>query len=77
MTELEWLEIFGDNLRYILEDTRYTQEELADCIGTSQSAISSYINKLYIPSLKNVLNLSYEFGLSVDEFINFYGELID
>lgn len=77
MTESEWLDIFSDNLRDIMEDTGYTQKELADCIGVSQSVISFYANKTYIPNLKSVLNMSYELDVDIDEFINFYGELID
>ena len=77
MSEYEWLDIFGDNLIDIMQDTRYTQEDLADEIGCYQSMISSYTNKTYIPSLKVALNMSYAFGISLDEFINFYGELIE
>lgn len=77
MSVVEWIEIFGDNLSEILKEWGGTQEELAYCVGTSQSSISSYVNKERIPSLKTALNMSYEFGLTLDEFIDFYGELIE
>ena len=77
MSVVEWIEIFGDNLSEILKEWGGTQEELAYCVGTSQSSISSYVNKERIPRLKTALNMSYEFGLTLDEFIDFYGELIE
>ena len=77
MSEYEWMNVFGDNLSDLLKEWGGTQEDLAKCVGTSQSVISSYINKERIPSLKNALNMSYEFGLTLDEFINFFGELIE
>ena len=77
MSVVEWIEIFGDNLSENLKDWGGSQEDLAYCVGTSQSSISSYVNKERIPSLKTALNMSYEFGLTLDEFIDFYGELIE
>ena len=77
MSEYEWMNVFGDNLSDLLKEWGGTQEDLANCIGTTQSAISSYGNKERIPSLKNALNMSYEFGLTLDEFIGFFGEMID
>ena len=77
MSEYEWMNVFGDNLSDLLKEWGGTQEDLAYCVGTSQSSISSYINKERIPSLKTALNMSYEFGLTLDEFIDFYGEMIE
>ena len=77
MSEYEWMNIFGDNLSDLLKEWGGTQEDLANCVGASQSVISSYINKERIPSLKNTLNMSYEFGLTLDEFIDFFGEMIE
>lgn len=77
MSEYEWMNVFGDNLSDLLKEWGGTQEDLANCIGTSQPVISSYINKERVPSLKNALNMSYEFGLTLDEFIDFFGEMIE
>ena len=64
-------------LEDLLKEWGGTQEDLANCVGTTQSAISSYVNKERIPSLKSTLNMSYEFGLTLDEFIDFFGEIIE
>ena len=77
MSEYEWMNVFGDNLSDLLKEWGGTQEDLANCIGTPQSAISSYVNKERIHSLKSTLNMSYEFGLTLDEFIDFFGEIIE
>lgn len=77
MSEFEWMNVFGDNLSELIREWGGTQEELAYCVGISQSAISSYINKERIPSSKTALNMSYEFGLTLDEFIDFFGEIIE
>lgn len=75
MSELEWLDIFGDNLVSLLQETRMSQRELADAADLSESTISSYIHKRKIPSLKAVVNIAYAFSITVDELIDF-GDMI-
>lgn len=57
MTELQWMDIYGDNLKQMLDEACMTQEELAYSIGVSQSMISRYINKRSMPPLKVALNI--------------------
>jgi transcriptional regulator with XRE-family HTH domain len=76
MTELEWLDIFGDNLLSLLRETKMTRRELADEIGVSEAMISYYINKRKIPSFKILLKMAYVFNVSLDELADF-GEVID
>ena len=76
MTEMEWMDTFGDNLKSYLEDYRMTQNELAEEMGVSKSCISAYINKQKMPTLKNAINMAYVFGVSLDELVDFY-ERID
>lgn len=75
MTELEWLDIFGDNLVSLLRDARMSQRELADATGLTEATISYYINKRKMPGLKAIINIAYAFDVSVDELIDF-GEMI-
>lgn len=75
MSELEWLDIFGDNLRDMLEDANMTQRDLADEAGLSESAISQYIHKQKIPSLKSIINIAYALDCSMDELIDFGSRL--
>ena len=75
MSELEWLDIFGDNLVSLLQETRMSQRELADATGLSEATISYYIHKRKIPSLKAIINIAYAFSITVDELIDF-GDMI-
>lgn len=76
MTELEWLDIFADNLVSLLREARMTRRELADEIGISEAAVSYYINKRKIPSFKILLKMAYVFDCSLDELVDF-GEVIE
>ena len=76
MSEMEWMDIFGDNLRDILVEYGYTQDQFADAIGASKSTISKYINKQQMPSLKNAINMSLELGIPMDELFLFDSRVI-
>lgn len=76
MTEIEWLDIFGDNLRDILLDVGMTQSELADELGIDKSLVNRYINKQYIPNLKTIINMAYVLNCNISELIDF-GEPIE
>lgn len=71
MTEQEWIDIFGDNLRDILKEYGYTQRDLADAIGVTESTISRYINKQRMPTVPILINMSLELGIELDEFAIF------
>lgn len=71
MSELEWMDIFGDNLVNMLEGARMTQRELADASGLSESSISNYIHKQRMPNIKAVVNLAYALDCSLDDLIDF------
>lgn len=75
MTELEWLDIFGDNLQDILKDQNISQRELSNKTGLSEASISNYINKRRVPSLKALINISYALNFDVSDLIDF-GEII-
>ena len=70
MTELEWMDIFGDNLRDILKEYGMTQKYLADESGLSETTISRYIKKQRIPNMKAIVNIANALDLTTDELIN-------
>ena len=76
MSEMEWLNIFGDNLADILREYRLTQRELADAAGLAESSISQYIHKQTIPSLKAIINIADALGMSIDELIDFGDRIV-
>lgn len=71
MSEFEWLDIFGDNLRDMLIDANMTQRELADETGLTEATISRYIQKQRIPTLRAIINIAYALGCDVDELVDF------
>lgn len=75
MSEVEWMDIFADNLVNVLDEANMTQKELADAIGVTKSIISRYINKQRMPSLKNIINMSDVLNISIDELI-YFGDVI-
>lgn len=75
MTEVEWLDTFGDNLYELMQESGYTQIELADKSYLSQATISNYINKQKMPGIKAIVNLSYALDCRVDDLVDF-GDMI-
>lgn len=71
MSEVEWMDIFGDNLRDILKDQYMSRRELAEVLGLSETTVCRYINKKQMPTMEVIINMSYELSLSVDELIDF------
>lgn len=71
MTEMEWIDIFGDNLADSIKYARMTQRDLSDAAGISESVISDYIHKRRMIGLKNAINIAYALGCSIDDLIDF------
>lgn len=71
MSEVEWMDIFGDNLRDILKEQNMSRRELAQVLGISEATVSRYINKKQMPTMEVVVNMAYELSISVDELIDF------
>lgn len=76
MTEIEWLDIFGDNLRDMLVEVGMSQRELANEIGVDESLVSRYIHKQYIPNLKTIIKIAYVLNCDISELVDF-GETIE
>lgn len=76
MSELEWLEMFGKNLKRIMKDSWVSQKELADAIGVSEATLSNYVNGRSMPTARSILNISYELSCDSSDLIDF-GEPIE
>lgn len=76
MSELEWLDIFADNLRDIMQERRMTQNVLAVESGINQSCISRYLTKKQMPTVKAIVNLSYALRCDIRDLIDF-GDMIE
>ena len=71
MSEVEWMDIFGDNLRDILKEQNMSRRELAQVLSLSEATISNYINKKQMPTMEVIVNMAYELSMSIDELIDF------
>lgn len=76
MSEVEWLETFAGNLRDLMIEQGYNQEQLSEATGLSQGTISNYLNKKRLPTIRALVNICYEMNLSFDELMDF-GSRID
>ena len=72
----EWLNIFGDNLASILEEERMSQRELARLTGLNESTISRYINKLQMPTVSAIINISFALEWQFEDMLN-YGAMLE
>ena len=71
MTQIEWKNIFGDNLAAILEVKGISQARLARDAGMSVSRINDYINKNATPSIFAIINIAYALDIDVGELVDF------
>ena len=76
MGQQEWLDIFGDNLASILEEESISQKELSRLTGLSESTISRYINKLQMPTVRAIINISFALDWSFEDMLN-YGAMLE
>lgn len=71
MSELEWLDEFGDKLKEQLDEFGMSQKELAKEANLAESTISYYIQKQKMPSIRSIINICWILGIEIDELINF------
>ena len=71
MTQLEWRNIFANNLIGILEERGMSQAQLARDASLSVSRISDYINMNATPTIFAIINMAYALDMEVDELVDF------
>lgn len=72
MSEIEFIDIFSDNLRELMLEHNITQMELADEILVNKSTITRYLNKSTMPSIKALINLSIVFNCDIEDLVPTY-----
>lgn len=71
MSELEWMKIFGDNLRDMLIENDMSQNEFARAIGVNQSTVNKYIKGQIMPSTKVLVNICHVLDADLDDILYF------
>ncbi|HZK20838.1 MAG TPA: helix-turn-helix transcriptional regulator [Oscillospiraceae bacterium] len=56
-------------MRQLLKDYGFTQARLAKLMGLTQPQISYWINKKYLPNIKQLKQLAEIFNITVEEMI--------
>ena len=69
ISEVEFIDIFADNLRDAMIDAGISQTELAYETGLTKSTISRYLNKQRFPTLKAVVNICHVLDCDIDDII--------
>ncbi len=61
----------GEKLKYLLAVNEYTQQQLADKLGTTQQCISRWINGNREPSIDDILLICYFLNEDPNELLGF------
>ena len=72
MSEVDFMDIFGDNLRDLLEEKGVGQNDLAREAGLSKQTISCYIHKQRMPSLPAFINICIALECDCDDLVPMY-----
>ena len=72
ISEVEFIDIFADNLREVMKEVGITQAELADEAGINRSTISRYLNKQRLPDLVSLLNICFILECDVSDLVPTY-----
>ena len=76
MSPVQFLRIFGHNLKTLLDESCMSQKELATKLGISESTLSRYINGNYMPNLLTVVNLMNVLECEFDDLVYIPSEII-
>ena len=72
MSEVEFIDIFGDNLQSLMEERGYTQRALARESMISHVTISRYLSKERMPTAKSLVNLAFALECDLDDLVPTY-----
>lgn len=61
--------LFADNLRNLRENSKLTQQQLADALQTTQRKVSYWESGKVEPDLENLWKICDFFDISIDELI--------
>ena len=57
---------FGNKLKAIMKEKRYTQKDIAEVMGVKRQAVSQYCNGVTVPTVDKLEKLADHFGVSTD-----------
>ena len=69
MKEIDFIDIFANNLRYAMNYANISQRELADASGLDESVISRYLRGHVMPSTRCLVNIAYALDCDISDLI--------
>ena len=60
---------FADNLRTLIDQRGWTQQQAADAIGVSQANISRWLSENHEPSADVLIRIAKVFGVTLEELL--------
>lgn len=72
----QWIDFFARNLRYVMREKGYSQNDLSKESGVSQQAISRYLNKERVPMIDKLVAIAATLNVDVDDLI-YFGDEVD
>lgn len=72
MSEVEFISIFADNLRDLMKSQGISQRELSRESGIDNAAISRYLKKDRIPTVRSLINISLALDCDLDDLVPTY-----
>lgn len=76
ISEVEFIEIFADNLRDVMKDVGISQRQLAKEAHITEAALSRYLNKQRMPNMRTFMNLCYVLDCEYSDLLPTYS-LVD
>lgn len=75
MTEREWRKLFADRLQSMMRCSNASRQGVIRAADISEGSLSYYLSAQKTPSFKNIINLAYTLGCTIEDLIDF-GEQI-
>lgn len=76
ISEVEFIYIFADNLKDIMDEVGINQNQLAKEAHLTRGTISKYLNKKMMPSVRAIMNLCYVLNCEYSDLLPAYS-LVD
>ena len=72
ISEVEFIYIFADNLKDIMDEVGINQNQLAKEAHLTRGTISKYLNKKMMPSVRGIMNLCYVLNCEYSDLLPAY-----
>lgn len=72
ISEVEFIYIFADNLKDIMDEVGINQNQLAKEAHLTRGTISKYLNKKMMPSVRAIMNLCYVLNCEYSDLLPAY-----